>query len=195
MPTIPAMQLLTTHEAARLLQVDPTSIVKWTQEEGLPVFRTPGGHRRIRAADLLSFVREHHMFVPPELESEVRRVLLVVGDRELANALGRGLRGAPNVEVALPDSAIEALVQVGAWNPHVVVLDTELPDLNGLQVFQWLRTNPDTSAIEVVVLAGQDRSVDGWVAHLGAKALFAKPITAAVLLDAIVADAPDGASE
>jgi excisionase family DNA binding protein len=59
---------LTSHEAAALLQVNPSSIVKWIKDGRLHAYRTPGGHRRIRAADLVTFLIKHQMPVPRELE-------------------------------------------------------------------------------------------------------------------------------
>ena len=50
---IDADRLLTSHEVGALLQVNPSSINKWVNEGRLAAFRTPGGHRRIRAGDLV----------------------------------------------------------------------------------------------------------------------------------------------
>jgi excisionase family DNA binding protein len=52
---------LTSYQAASLLQMSPCSINKWVNEGKLAAFRTPGGHRRIKAGDLALFVREHSM--------------------------------------------------------------------------------------------------------------------------------------
>ena len=44
--------LMTSADAARLLGVGVTAIKRWTAEGTLPCLRTPGGHRRFRAADV-----------------------------------------------------------------------------------------------------------------------------------------------
>lgn len=43
-------------EAARLLGVDETTLRGWADAGKVPVFRTPGGHRRFHEADLLLLV-------------------------------------------------------------------------------------------------------------------------------------------
>jgi len=37
---------------ARLLRVHPRTVTRWAADKGLPSFRTIGGHRRLRWADV-----------------------------------------------------------------------------------------------------------------------------------------------
>lgn len=48
--------LLTTHDVARLVQVDASTVSKWIDQGKLKAFRTPGGHRRIRQEDFDAFL-------------------------------------------------------------------------------------------------------------------------------------------
>lgn len=86
----------------------------------------------------------------------------------------------PTVLVADDDWAILALLQqvftldgyavltsTGGWDalerapvqqPDVIVLDLQLPDLNGIDVSWRLRTDPRTAAIPIVVLSADDRA-------------------------------------
>ena len=86
---IPPERLLTSHEVGALLQCNPSSVNKWVKEERIPAHRTPGGHRRIRASDLLAFLVKHGMPVPPKMQ---------------------GLDGGRPV---VTDQALELLVEVG----------------------------------------------------------------------------------
>jgi excisionase family DNA binding protein len=49
-------QWLTLTEAARLLGVHPATLREWADAGQVPSFRTPGGHRRFRSADLRAFL-------------------------------------------------------------------------------------------------------------------------------------------
>lgn len=62
-----AEPLFTTHKAAKLLQVDPSSIAAWVDQGKIHAFRTPGGHRRIRRSDLIAFLKHYKMPVPARL--------------------------------------------------------------------------------------------------------------------------------
>lgn len=39
-------------EVAALFRVDPKTVARWADAGRLPAFRTPGGHRRFRTADI-----------------------------------------------------------------------------------------------------------------------------------------------
>lgn len=58
---------LTSSRAAALLQVTASSVVKWAKDGILKAYTTPGGHRRIKAADLRAFAEKYGMPVPSAL--------------------------------------------------------------------------------------------------------------------------------
>ncbi len=87
---IDADQLLTSHQVGALLQVNPSSVKKWVNEGRIAAFRTPGGHRRIRAADLVEFLDVHKMPIPRPLANASKRRLLVVDDNSSRPTAGRG---------------------------------------------------------------------------------------------------------
>ena len=73
--------------------------------------------------------------------------------------------------------------------PDLVLLDLKLPRLDGFEVLEWIRENPATRALPVVVLAGSRFRADIRRAlELGARSYAAKPGTFAeleVLVDQI----------
>ncbi|HLZ68780.1 MAG TPA: PAS domain S-box protein [Dehalococcoidia bacterium] len=73
--------------------------------------------------------------------------------------------------------------------PDVILLDLHLPDMNGLDVLQVLKANPETAAIPVVILSAD--ATPGQVERLltaGAHAYLTKPLDVAEFLT-VVADA------
>jgi CheY-like chemotaxis protein len=60
--------------------------------------------------------------------------------------------------------------------PDLVLLDLKLPRLDGFEVLQWIRANPATKTLPVVVLAGSSFRADIRRAlELGANSYAAKP--------------------
>ena len=57
--------LFTTKDVAQMLQVDKSSIKRWTDEGKLKCFRTPGGHRKFRAEDLYQFMADYNYSISP----------------------------------------------------------------------------------------------------------------------------------
>ena len=60
--------------------------------------------------------------------------------------------------------------------PDLVLLDLRMPRLDGFEVLQWIRDNPATKTLPVVVLAGSSFRADVRRAlELGANSYAAKP--------------------
>jgi CheY-like chemotaxis protein len=60
--------------------------------------------------------------------------------------------------------------------PNLVLLDLKMPRLDGFEVLRWIRTNPGTKTLPVVVLAGSSFRADIRRAlELGANSYAAKP--------------------
>lgn len=147
-------QFLTSHEVSTLLQVNPSSVNKWVNEGRIPAFRTPGGHRRIRTADLVEFLSAHQMPIPRDLDRR-RRLLVVDDDKRYLASLKRLTRAhAGSVDLELVDNGIDALVRVGAFKPHLIVLDVFMPEVDGVEVCRRLKVNEDTRDIDVLVTSG-----------------------------------------
>lgn len=72
----------------------------------------------------------------------------------------------------------EALTLLGTLVPDVILLDVMMPGMDGYQVCQWVRSNPATANVPVVMLSGKADPES--VAHgmeVGADEYLAKPIT------------------
>lgn len=190
--------LLTSSEVGALLQVNPSSVKKWVDDGLLAAFRTPGGHRRIRVADLVQFLDAHQMPIPPDLLANTkRRVLIVDDDVVQLRALARGLsRLSDRIEIATTANGIDALVLVGSFHPHVVLLDIFMPGIDGVEVCRRLKKNPDTQAIDVIVVSSHATSaVKRKAIEAGALQCLDKPVdveavAALILQPGRVHDAP-----
>jgi excisionase family DNA binding protein len=180
--------LYTSHEVGTLLQMDPSSVVKWVNDGLLPAYRTPGGHRRIRQSDLLAFLRSHGMFIPPELGTGAVKVLVVDDDPGVLSALQRAMKShRDQVELHTCESGIEALVKVGALKPDALVIDIHMPELDGLEVLQKLKANLETRGVEIVMMTGKATAdLEKKARAMGAMALLAKPVSAGTLIDVLV---------
>jgi excisionase family DNA binding protein len=187
-------QFLTSSEVGDLLQVNASSVKKWVDDGLLVAFRTPGGHRRIRAADLVQFLDAHKMPIPRHLRDSARRRLLIVDD-DLAQlkALARAFkREGERIEVVTTGNGIDALVLVGSFQPHFVLLDVYMPDVDGLEVCKRLKKNPKTQSINVIVVTGHiNASIKRKALEAGALDCVAKPIDIDALVNLILS--PDRA--
>jgi excisionase family DNA binding protein len=152
--------ILTTFQAARLCGVSHKSIERWIDAGFLRGFRTPGGHRRVHRADLLEFIQKRRTtekgVEATAAAASLPKVLVVDDDatiRELfVEYFGTAGQGKYVVEVAA--SGYEAGLQVERFNPHVVLLDLMMDDLDGFAVCRNLRNDPAHASTIVIAVTG-----------------------------------------
>ena len=90
-----------------------------------------------------SVARQH---APPNPERQLTKVLLVEDHEELWTFLSRRLRRR-GFDVVLAHDGAQALAQVGAETPDVMLLDMDLPIMDGWTVARTLRGQADTTPI------------------------------------------------
>ena len=71
-------------------------------------------------------------------------------------------------------TGLEAIRVARAERPDLVVLDIEMPEMNGIQACRILRSDPVTSAIPVIVLTSMQ--MEDEARHAGASHFLRKPI-------------------
>ena len=115
-------------------------------------------------------------------------VLLVEDDRFLRRAAEASLRQA-GYTVAIAGDGEEALRQVAAVKPAIVLLDLIMPKLQGFEVLRRLKAAPETAGIPVVVTSNLGQETDVKQAmNLGAAAYFIKSNLSLQELVAVVRD-------
>jgi len=113
------------------------------------------------------------------------RVLFVDDDQPTRDGYSVYLSGC-GFDVLTASTGHEALRLAEAWQPHVVVLDLGLPDLDGWEVSRRLRASPQTADLAIVALTGADLPHERASAmRAGCDRHLAKPCAPADLLDAI----------
>jgi CheY-like chemotaxis protein len=76
--------------------------------------------------------------------------------------------------VILAQDGIDAWAAIGRDRPGMVVLDIEMPGLDGCQVCQLIKSRPETRDIPVLLMSGGGRTAD--LAHsAGADGFLDKP--------------------
>lgn len=83
------------------------------------------------------------------------RVLLVDDDEHVVHALTR-LLGRAGWEVRSSARAFGVLNLVAEYQPHVIVLDVVMPGLDGGQLTELLRSDPELADTRVVLHSGMD---------------------------------------
>jgi len=104
--------------------------------------------------------RRYHRFVLSEVEQAGGRVLIVEDDVDIADVLRRSLRN-EGYEVRTSADGTEALDVAAGFVPDLVVLDLELPGLDGIEVCQRLRSDGDVPILMLTARAETEDRVAG----------------------------------
>ncbi|PKP33430.1 MAG: hypothetical protein CVT99_00305 [Bacteroidetes bacterium HGW-Bacteroidetes-16] len=116
----------------------------------------------------------------PDIPSDTRKTILVVDDdpkivRQISDSLKES-----GYHIIATTSGIEALRLAQKHKPIAITLDIVMPDLDGWEVLQQLKTNPETTNIPVIIISISDEKQTGIA--LGAVGYITKPVNRQLLL-------------
>jgi type II secretory ATPase GspE/PulE/Tfp pilus assembly ATPase PilB-like protein/ActR/RegA family two-component response regulator len=120
---------------------------------------------------------------PPEPQRRaVGTKVLLVDDEDQLRKVMKDLLERDGYEVTEAADGVEALDQVDRHAPDIIVLDLNLPGLDGYGVLTHLRSRPATQAMPVVVLTARgDEESEVRVFEMGADDFLSKPFRARAL--------------
>ena len=122
----------------------------------------------------------------PVFGSKRTRVLLVDDEPMFTRAVSRTLETMGHYETATLNESVKTVPFAEEWHPDVVVLDYTMPELDGGQVFQLLKANPQLASIPVILLTALAEKSDPVDRHPGnGRLTLAKPVNLSDLDSAI----------
>lgn len=146
--------VFTTGEAAKICKVSQQTIIRCFDNGSLRGFRVPGSKfRRIPRDHLFSFMKENG--IPTDaLESGKKKVLVVDDDQDLVDLICDGFKRDGNFEIRTANNGFDAGMQVREFRPDLVVLDVMLPDINGKEVCQRVRSDSALDMVKILCISG-----------------------------------------
>lgn len=106
----------------------------------------------------------------------------IVDDNVIARETLADLLYPENYELLLIESGLNLLAQIDSLNPDVILLDVMMPELNGFDVCQRLKTHPKWQHVPIILVTALD-SKDSLVRGLdaGADEFVSKPVNGSEL--------------
>src|ERR1700733_4074668 len=112
------------------------------------------------------------------------RVLVVDDDDLQLRAMQRSLRGDKRIELTVATNAIDAMLQIGATQPHLVIMDVFMPGLDGIEACRRIKANPETRDVEVILASvAINAELETAARDAGARRAVAKPFEVSALLE------------
>src|SRR6266480_3069503 len=145
----------------------------------------PGAPPRVAPQPIATHFELLEEAVPPRRSGaygEPATKVLLVDDEDSLRKVMKELLEREGYEVAEARDGVQALDQVDRMGPDIIVLDLNLPGLDGYGVLSHLRSRPATAAIPVIVLTAKgDEDNEVRVFELGADDFLTKPFRARAL--------------
>ena len=88
------------------------------------------------------------------LESGKRKVLIVDDDEELVELISDVLERDGRFEIRSVNNGFDARMMVKEYRPDLIVLDVMLPDINGKEVCQRVRSDKTMNDVKIICISG-----------------------------------------
>ena len=111
-----------------------------------------------------------------------RRILIVDDEPHMIRLAELSLRKGA-FEIFTARNGLEALTLAVQEKPDLIIMDVQMPELDGLQALQALKANPETAAIPVIMVTARGHQITRQESEsLGASTFLTKPFSPTQLL-------------
>lgn len=161
-------ELYTTTKVAKIFGVTPRTIQMWADSGMIKVTKTLGGHRRITAQEVDRLAKELGKSLSGKTEAveasdkatdDVVKIMIVDDDKDLLKLYQMQIESwqTPRTEVYLAHDGYDALLQIGAKKPDIVITDLRMPRMDGAHMIEIIQQNPDMDHCQIVVVTGLNK--------------------------------------
>lgn len=144
----------TTSEVSKILDVAVGSVINWVDSGKINAIVTPGGHRKIPVAELISFLEKHNYDIPKELQTN-KMVYLIDDKQDIHNFFIQLFRNIEGFDLKGFYSGTEALLEMGETPPEVIIVDILMPDIDGITVIKNIRASNKLKNVYIIAISAE----------------------------------------
>lgn len=189
------MKTLRPGEIAQYCDVHQRTVSRWIAQGQLKGYKLPGrGNYRVLLNDFILFLQKQKMPIPDDFitdadanaaqHTSIKRILIIDDETEVRNAIRRVLIPCGH-DIITAQDGFQAGIKILTAKPDLVTLDLSMPGLDGYEVLQFIRQQPETADIKIVVISGLSDSGLNKALELGADAALSKPFDNEQLRDVV----------
>ncbi len=147
-------KVFTSGEVALICGVSHDTVSRWFDLGQIEGYRLgPGGDRRIPYDNLRKFMLSHGIPLD-RLEQDEKRVLVVDDDPYYLDVIPAALSRSGDFKVFVASTGFDAGSLVAEQNPHVVILDIHLSDMDGRMVCERVKSRAETKSTRILAISG-----------------------------------------
>ncbi|MEC8556974.1 MAG: response regulator [Planctomycetota bacterium] len=178
--------VFTTGEAAKICKVSQQTIIRCFDNGTLKGFRVPGSRfRRIPRDQLFAFMKDNG--IPTDaLENGKKKLLIVDDEQDLVDLMADAFDRDGRFEIRTANNGFDAGMQVKEFRPDIVILDVMLPDINGKEVCQRVRSDSTLDSVKIICISGMiEQEKVGDLREAGADDFVQKPFAVESLIERV----------
>jgi excisionase family DNA binding protein len=142
-----------TREAADRLGVSLRTVQLWSEAGLLRAWKTPGGHRRILTSSVDELLQRRTGVTARRTPGDHYEVLIVEDEPDFRQLFELHLRSwALPIHLASAPSGFDALMQIGASRPDLLITDLRMPGIDGFEMLRALKASGAISELEIIVV-------------------------------------------
>jgi len=146
-------EVCSTSEAADRLGVSLRTVQLWSEAGLLRAWKTPGGHRRILMASVEELLQRRAVVSGRRAGSGEFQVLIVEDEPDFRQLFELHLRSWElPIQLSSAPSGFEALLQIGAARPDLLITDLRMPGIDGFEMLRALRASGAMGELEIIVV-------------------------------------------
>jgi twitching motility two-component system response regulator PilH len=112
--------------------------------------------------------------------------ILVVDDSPMLREMISALLDKSGLTISVAKDGQEAKEKIAANPPDLVVLDVVMPNMNGYELCRWVKSDPATQGVLVILCSSKSEEFDRyWGIKQGADAYVIKPFRPGELLGTV----------
>lgn len=142
--------------AAKLLNVSVGTIQNLVESGRLRAWKTKGGHRRISLQSVKEYQISNKLESATFYSSGSKLRVIVVEDDENTRLMYQAFfdRWSLPLDLTMYASAIEALIDMPAMRPQILLTDLNMPKIDGFKFLKTLREHRLFSNLPIIVMTG-----------------------------------------
>jgi excisionase family DNA binding protein len=179
--------IFSTFDVAKICKVDITSVINWVKAGRIKAHKTPGGHRRIKRKDLITFLEKYNFPISEEMLKTGPVVLVVEDDNAIRkytmNTIAQKWR---DWKIYEAEDGFTAGKLMADKKPELVILDLKLPGIDGVEVCRLIRQDQSLSNTKVLAMTGYStQETKKKIMDAGADGYIEKPLNKDKLIENI----------
>lgn len=142
-----------TREAAERLGVSLRTVQLWSEAGLLRAWKTPGGHRRILTSSVDELLQRRTGVAERRPHGGQFEVLVVEDEPDFRQLFELHLRSWQlPIHLVSASSGFDALLQIGASRPDLLITDLRMPGIDGFEMLRALKASGAMSELEIIVV-------------------------------------------